>query len=29
VAKLWPQDLPVDQAAARARSPATELPAIM
>jgi 3-oxoacyl-[acyl-carrier protein] reductase len=29
VAKLWPQDLPADQAAARARSPATELPAIM
>jgi 3-oxoacyl-[acyl-carrier protein] reductase len=29
VAKLWPQDLPVDQAAARARSPATDLPAIM
>jgi 3-oxoacyl-[acyl-carrier protein] reductase len=29
VAKLWPQDLPADQAAARARSPATDLPAIM
>ena len=29
VAKLWPQDLPADQAAARARSPANDLPAIM
>ena len=29
VAKLWPQDLPADQAAARARSPPNDLPAIM
>jgi hypothetical protein len=29
VAKLWPLDVPADQAAAQARSPASALPAIM
>ena len=29
VARLWPQDLPADEAAARARSPSSALPTIM